>query len=787
MTVLTFHKEKPTTDQDAKTATTASSTAVAATAQPAPVKPATTPTRPAVQERGERAVPELTFTVQDRAVHDRAIQEPTRKVQQRARASQEPASVQQPTAVGKNPTAQNRTQEPCRAKELIRAAKRATAQEPGLVQESPRTAQSRTAQSSTQTGTAQDRGVHEPSVQEAARAAVPTGVRERGSESGEDPAGSVAAALAAGELAHLLFDEKDGDTVHEPWRALVDSEAFAYRTGLTPQERTELSYQRLRLVNEVAGDPEALAHDPRRLAALHEWTGFTDSGLCTISGIHYNLFLGSILDHDGHTRDLTPYTSLQHTGTFLCTELDHGNDVTALETTATLDAATGGFDLHTPTPGARKFMPNTSTTGGPKTALVAARLITGETDHGVYLFLVPLSDAAGHLPGITVALLPERLGSPVDHCITSFDHVPLPRTALLQAPHGHLTPDNTLSSNVTSRRKRLLHSIARVTTGKLCMSAAAIGAARTALDIAVRHAHTRHISGPKAGERVPLAAHRTHSGRLTDALATTYAMTFLHRESLTAHTRTPDDPDTERLVALTKAWATWQARDIITEARERCGAQGLFAHNRLADLHTNIEGTITAEGDNLVIWTKAAAETLFHPTPQPTAVTPAIDPTQATDPTVAHQQLTDPTFLHNLLAHAQILWTQRARTAARTSPRGNPLARWNTTSTPALTMIETHTQRHAGEALHAAATRTTHPTTHHLLTTLHQLFILNQLRPHTGDLLAHNHLTPEHLDQLPHTLNALHTALVPHLPTLTQAFNTPQHTQPATPLTHPAG
>lgn len=149
-------------------------------------------------------------------------------------------------------------------------------------------------------------------------------------------------------------------------------------------------------------------------------------------------------------------------------------------------------------------------------------------------------------------------------------------------------------------------------------------------------------------------------------------MTFLHRETLTAHTRTPNDPDTERLVALTKAWSTWQARDIITEARERCGAQGLFAHNRLADLHTNIEGTITAEGDNLVIWTKAAAETLFHPTPRTTPVTPAIDPTQATDPTVAHQQLTDPAFLHNLLAHAQTLWTQRARTAARTSPRGNP-------------------------------------------------------------------------------------------------------------------
>lgn len=52
MTVLTFHKEKPTTDQDAKTAGTASSAAVADADQSVPVKPATTPTRAAVQERG---------------------------------------------------------------------------------------------------------------------------------------------------------------------------------------------------------------------------------------------------------------------------------------------------------------------------------------------------------------------------------------------------------------------------------------------------------------------------------------------------------------------------------------------------------------------------------------------------------------------------------------------------------------------------------------------------------------------------------------------------------------
>ena len=47
------------------------------------------------------------------------------------------------------------------------------------------------------------------------------------------------------------------------------------------------------------------------------------------------------------------------------------------------DPATGGFVLTTPHPGAAKFMPNTSAAGGPKTAVVAARLISDGTDQGV--------------------------------------------------------------------------------------------------------------------------------------------------------------------------------------------------------------------------------------------------------------------------------------------------------------------------------------------------------------------------------------------------------------------
>ncbi|MFI9610100.1 hypothetical protein ACIHCM_00065 [Streptomyces sp. NPDC052023] len=76
---------------------------------------------------------------------------------------------------------------------------------------------------------------------------------------------------------------------------------------------------------------------------------------------------------------------------------------------------------------AQKFMPMTSSIGGPKDAVVAARLLAGGRDHGVFLFLTPLSDHRGPLPGVTVRPLPLRPGSSVDHCLTSFEQVVLPK------------------------------------------------------------------------------------------------------------------------------------------------------------------------------------------------------------------------------------------------------------------------------------------------------------------------------------------------------------------------
>lgn len=568
------------------------------------------------------------------------------------------------------------------------------------------------------------------------------------------------------KLATALFGSRD-TAVHHPWKRLFGSAPFAYQEGLAHEERIRLSYERLRLINHTIDDPLAFADDPAALSAMHEWAGVVDAGMATCASIHYNLFLGSLLDHDHDERDLTEYARMSRVGTFLCTELAHGNDAAQLETTCTFDRTTGGFVLHTPRPEACKWMPNTSPVGGPKDAVVAARLLVDDRDLGVFLFLTPLHDAHGiPLPGVEIRRLPRTASSPVDHCATAFHHVPLPHTALLQGDHGRLTRDGHFTSSLGSPRKRFLRSISRVTMGKLCMSAYSLGTTRHALAVAVRHAHNRHTSGMTGGHKVPLFAHRSHHGPLLEATATAYAATLLQR-SVTRQWAEASDGDVEgreRLIAVAKGWITWQARAIMTECRERCGAQGLILANGIAGQLAANEGTITAEGDNKVIWVKAAGEMLLGGL--------ALKPVSEIPP--EQRPLTDAQHLQDLLADIERTWHERARTRLRTGRAPSPLARWNATVTPALELVDAHAHRLAGQALSDAAAQADTARTRQLLTDLHRLFALRRIAAHSGDLLAQGRITADQVLRLPDAVDNVVMALEPHALTLVGGFDVPE-------------
>ncbi|MEJ8654805.1 acyl-CoA dehydrogenase [Streptomyces sp. MS1.AVA.3] len=568
-------------------------------------------------------------------------------------------------------------------------------------------------------------------------------------------------------LARSLFGPAfDFAAVHEPWRALLGDNHFHYQRDLSTTERTELSYQRLHRINSNVDSPFVLAMDPARLAGLHEWLTVADGTAASLASIHYNLFMGSIVEaHHDSRRDLDDVTAMRATGVFLCSEIGHGNDAAELETTATRDPDTGGYVLHSPTESAHKFMPNSSRVGGQKVGVVAARLISDGVDHGPYLFLTPLSDSDGNpLPGVRVRPLPERIGTPLDHCVTAFDRVQLPAEALLEGKHGQISSNGTFTSNLSNPRQRFLASIARVTPGKLCMSAAAIGVARASLAIAVNYAHHRHISGFDNG-LVPIAAHRSHHERLISRLATAFAMTYLHRQTLRTWAAHDDDnrKTAERDVAIAKAWITWHGREIATESRERCGAHGMFPLNGIAHHAQNVDGAITAEGDNLAISVKAAAQMLrARQAPRTALALGSLNRDQAT--------LRD---LYQVLTAAEAIPAHRAHVRLRASTK-HGLDRWNEVSLSALEAVSARAACHAAQAFLNAIEECDNPQARLILEELCRQFLLRQIQERASVLLAEGHLSAPAGRQLPDAIEASVARLAPHMLTCVNSFKLPE-------------
>ncbi|MEU4745312.1 acyl-CoA dehydrogenase [Actinosynnema sp. NPDC023658] len=252
-------------------------------------------------------------------------------------------------------------------------------------------------------------------------------------------------------------------------------------------------------------------------------------------------------------------------------------------------------------------------------------------------------------------------------------------------------------------------------------------------------------------------------------------MTALHRTAVrrwAEHdpTDADDTADAERLVAITKGWTTWQARAVAIECRERCGAQGLLPVNGLSVIAADLEGTITAEGDNTALWAKAGAELLLTAPDHPR-------PTRS-------RHLDDPDHLQALL-HAvehRFLNTGRARL------RGAPAVgrnRWNTAAPPALAAVTARAERLAAEAVLGWARQATDPTAAHLLRTAHRFFTLRRVQAHSGTLLASGDLDLGQVHALPDLLEDTIANLAGHARTMVDAFDLPEELLAAWPITGP--
>ncbi|WP_223736148.1 acyl-CoA dehydrogenase family protein [Streptomyces purpurogeneiscleroticus] len=567
------------------------------------------------------------------------------------------------------------------------------------------------------------------------------------------------------DLTRLVFDGSYEQTHADIKETLLDP-IFDAREGLTLREAGLLAYERSRFLHGKLERPTEIVRTPRRLFALAEWPSLLDVSTFSLLMVHYNLCFGTVLEHGADRPDVKDYVDeldgLKSFGPYMATELGYGNNVAALRTEAVYDRADESFVLNTPDPLAQKFMSYSGFGDIPKIAVVMARLIADGKDHGVFPFLVRISDEHGLCEGVHAAACPEKPVQGLDNGVTWFDHVRIPRRNLLMGDMAGFDEDGTFRPAPGNQRKRFLRAMSRIQPGRLCVSSSAVGAGRASVYIALRYAAQRLTNAPGRPD-TPIIEYRSHQAALFPALAKVYAMTFLLNHAKREFLRSPHDisADLNNLISITKALSTWEMTDVIATCRERCGAQGIFSANRIADYGSLLQGLVTAEGDNQVLLATTAAQML--------AGRDATD--ERTVPAPGGRDLLEPGFHSELLHYREDSLLRQARTAMTDGPDDQTyFDAWNGNVNTALDMARTKGVRIALEHFRAAADDARSDVVRTALGDLASLYALTEIDRHSGWYLARGAMTGQQVKEIPARIDGLCVRLLPHASMLIDGF-----------------
>uniref|UniRef100_A0A8R1HSI3 Acyl-coenzyme A oxidase n=1 Tax=Caenorhabditis japonica TaxID=281687 RepID=A0A8R1HSI3_CAEJA len=294
-------------------------------------------------------------------------------------------------------------------------------------------------------------------------------------------------------------------------------------------------------------------------------------------------------------------------GTYAQTELGHGTNLSAIETTATFDKSTDEFVIHTPTTTATKWWPGGLGTSCTHVVLVA-NLIIDLKNYGLHPFFVPIRDRNTYLPlsGISVGDIGSKMGvNCVDNGFLAFVNYRIPRRNMLMK-HSKVSKDGSYTAppHPKAAYTTMLYVRSELILHQSCYLAMAMA-------ISIRYSAVRRQGEIKAGtQEVQILDYQTQQYRLfpglarvfayVTAAATVSAMTESCIKDL-SHGNSDVLADLHALSCGLKAVVTHQASQSIDQARQACGGHGYSDASYLPSLYTSSVGACTYEGENMVM------------------------------------------------------------------------------------------------------------------------------------------------------------------------------------------
>ncbi|MFC9974576.1 acyl-CoA dehydrogenase [Spirillospora sp. NPDC127200] len=388
--------------------------------------------------------------------------------------------------------------------------------------------------------------------------------------------------------------------------------------GLTPRERQELVYRRLRQAGLAAPPAPELLEDPAVLCSLLERAAIADPALFHVMLLHYTLALGPILrfgaGRRGPDRERADLESMRAFGTLLMTEIGRSNSHLSPRTLARYDAASRQFVLSTPDAQAAKFPTNTAHPEVPKVAAVYATLEHGGRERGVFVFVARLREADGSVPeGVRILPAPDTGGLPLDYAAVRLEGLRVPYEAWLR-DGASLEPDGGFHDPIGDPAQRLTRSMGIAPAVWRAVVSASAAITRASAGLLLEHSRGRATLGRLAPRR-PLTDYRNQREAVLGALASAYALTAVaghvksRRTATEAAEAAAGGPSTawapwsavDRDLALLKAAATAQAQETVSLCRVHSGAPGFAATDRLNAYRGLAHAYTSAGGDNALV------------------------------------------------------------------------------------------------------------------------------------------------------------------------------------------
>ncbi|CAP27866.1 Protein CBG07946 [Caenorhabditis briggsae] len=294
-------------------------------------------------------------------------------------------------------------------------------------------------------------------------------------------------------------------------------------------------------------------------------------------------------------------------GCYAQTEMGHGTNLRALETTATFDISTREFILNSPTITSLKWWPGALGKSA-NWSIVIANLIIKEHNYGPHPFMVQLRDEKSHepLPGITVGDIgPKMAFNGADNGFLGFKNYRIPRENMLMR-HSKVTSDG---SYIKPPHAKIGYSSMVKVRSRMAMDQGLFLA--SALVIAVRYSAVRRQGYLEDKSReVKVLDYQTQQHRLFPSIARAYAFIFCGFETIRLYDQllidvqngnTSGMADLHALTSGLKSVVTYQTGEGIEQARMACGGHGYSMASYISEYYGVAIAGCTYEGENMVM------------------------------------------------------------------------------------------------------------------------------------------------------------------------------------------